>query len=447
MKTRFYFSILILSVTTLVPAADVQSSATNALVWPTNVVRITSAFVAGLTDEMRTNHPALHALRWRANAATENVRSVRTWEDPMARVGGMAAEREMRADDGDIIYGLEQKLPLFGKQQALRNVAQAEAMVESSKVELQFQTMRRDLAKALFRAAFGHRAVTLALQDIAWLDTLVNAVEANYRNGTATLTELIQSQNERAKRINQRHADEARLLHERIALYRFIARDSYELPRLELPPAASPVEFTPKLLRLAYRGEPKLRLMQQELKQGRAAVESARRQRLPDFAIGADARHYSRNAEFRSSEVFLTFNLPWGNRSKYKAEINREHARAVAIEYDIANERNALAEEIHQLTVMIGNARRAAVLYRDEIIPRSRTALEVAHTAWLSGRGMLRDVIEARRMLTEAELMYAQAVSEQYQAMSELVLCCGLGELEALEMIGVTEAAETKEQP
>jgi hypothetical protein len=39
-------------------------------------------------------------------------------------------------------------------------------------------------------------------------------------------------------------------------------------------------------------------------------------------------------------------------------------------------------------------------------------------------------------MLLETRLMYARAVAEQYQMMSELVLCCGLGDLEALEMIG-----------
>jgi hypothetical protein len=39
-------------------------------------------------------------------------------------------------------------------------------------------------------------------------------------------------------------------------------------------------------------------------------------------------------------------------------------------------------------------------------------------------------------MLLEGRLMYARAVSEQYQMLSELVLCCGLGDLEALQMIG-----------
>jgi len=41
-----------------------------------------------------------------------------------------------------------------------------------------------------------------------------------------------------------------------------------------------------------------------------------------------------------------------------------------------------------------------------------------------------------------------RAVAEQYKAISELVLCCGAGDLEALEMIdtGKTTAPENKNE-
>ena len=45
-------------------------------------------------------------------------------------------------------------------------------------------------------------------------------------------------------------------------------------------------------------------------------------------------------------------------------------------------------------------------------------------------------MLEARRMLLEARVMRARATGEQYQMLSELVLCCGIGDLEALKMLG-----------
>src|SRR6185503_21127203 len=83
------FALTISSFATAEEPVKFVSGNTNLPPRSTNVVRITSAFVTALAEEMRTNHPALHALRWRADAATENVRSIRTWDDPMARVGGM----------------------------------------------------------------------------------------------------------------------------------------------------------------------------------------------------------------------------------------------------------------------------------------------------------------------------------------------------------------------
>ena len=48
---------------------------------------------------LRTNHPALAAAAARTNAAAAGIAAVRTWEDPMLKVGAMAAEQMMRAED------------------------------------------------------------------------------------------------------------------------------------------------------------------------------------------------------------------------------------------------------------------------------------------------------------------------------------------------------------
>jgi outer membrane protein TolC len=162
-----------------------------------------------------------------------------------------------------------------------------------------------------------------------------------------------------------------------------------------------------------------------------------RRQRYPDLAVGAESRNYTGNGEFRQAMVTLSLSLPWGNRSRYNAAVQREQEKVKAAQQDAADFELGLRNEVHDLTVKIDAASREALLYRDEIIPRSQTALESAHSAWTTGRGTFRDLLDARRMLLDAQLMYARAVTEQYQMMSELVLCCGLGDFEALEMIGV----------
>ena len=194
----------------------------------------------------------------------------------------------------------------------------------------------------------------------------------------------------------------------------------------------------------AIKYEPKIEMMRRQIKQAEAAVASTRRQRLPDISAGLEARNYTGDGSFRQGILLFSMNVPWLNTSKYRSEIQRDEAKLKAAELDLADYQLSVREEVHQLTVKIDAARREALLYRDQIIPRSQSALDSAHSGWTSNRGTFRDVLDARRMLLEGRLMYARAVAEQYQMLSELVLCCGLGDMEALQMIGAQPEASSR---
>jgi len=413
-------------------SAAAESPTTNA-----PPVIVTPVYINQLSDELLRTHPALGAARARVAAAEAATEAVRTWDDPTIRLGGMFAEKEMRAEDGDLLYGIEQKLPLFGKPRSERRVMEAEAIKELAVSNFEFQQLRRDLAQALFDAALADRSVEVGEEDLAWLDLMVASLDARYRAGEVSQVWLLRLQNDRAKRSEQLTTDRRQLEHGRFTLNRLLNRDpSVSWPRLELPPLAKPVVYSERLVRLARNGEPRLKVFDRELTQGEAAIEAARRRRWPEMVVGAESRNFSGNGDWRQAGVMLGFNLPLGNRSKYRAEVRREQAKRQAVESERADYALGLREEVHGLTVKIDAARREALLFRDEIVPRSELALASAQTAWTAGRGMLLDLLEARRMLLEARFMQARALAEQYQMLSELVLCCGLADLEALEMIG-----------
>jgi len=407
---------------------------------------LTPAYVNQLAEEMRTNHPALLASEARTNAAAAGLGAVRTWEDPKLILGGMAADQAMRADDGDIIYGAEQKLPLWGKPAAAKRIARAGLAVEMANADYQFQILKSELARTAFRTALAGQIVVIGQQDLTWLQTMVDATKAKYESGQATLVDVLQIQNEQAKRSTQLQTDRENLAHDHVSLNRLLNRDlKSPWPALELPAVAGPVPFNERLVRYARDYEPKLRLMREQINQAHATVDATRRSRLPDVSAGAVSRNYSGNGDWRQAEVMLSFSLPVFNTAKYRADIRREEARLRASELDAADYELSLREELHALTVKIDAARREAVAYRDDIIPRSESALNSARTGWEAGRNSFRDVLDARRMLLEGRLMYARAVSEQYQMLSELVLCCGLGDLEALQMLGAIPETEKGE--
>ncbi|MBI4326643.1 MAG: TolC family protein [Chloroflexi bacterium] len=442
-RVLFYLTILGLCFWWVEAVADQTTAAAN-------VVRITPTFVAQLAEEARTNNPALRAAAARVEAAQANSKAVRVWEDPMFMVGTVAASRSMRQDEGDVVYGVEQKLPLFRKPQLAKGVADAEAVTQKAALDYQFQMLRLEIARQLFKTALAGRTAGISQEDLDWLQTLVAATEERYRAGAGAQTDVLRMQNERSKRAQQLQTDLQQLEFERKMLNRLLNRDlAAPWPPLQLPSVAGPVFYNQRLINLTSQYEARLKVMRQEVKQAAAVAAQTRRQRWPDISLGAQGRQYSGTGDLREGMFTVTLNLPWVNAQKYRRDIERDEARLRAARLEVADYELFVPTEARRLTVQIDAARREAVLYRDEIIPRSELALASARSAWTANRGLFLDMMEARRMLLEARLGYARAVAQQYQMLSELALCCGVADLEALQMLGVQPdpAAPKNNQP
>jgi outer membrane protein TolC len=407
-------------------------------------VPLTPAYINRLAEEMRSNNPALLAARTRAVAAALHAEGVRIWEDPMLILGTQVADQAMKADEGNLVYGVAQKFPLFGKPQAMRRVARAEAAVEGANATWQIQLQRRELAKALFKTALAEYVVKVGAQDRAWLETILAGVEGRYRAGQVSLIYLIQAQNELSRRTNQLCTDLQLRANERMNLNRLLNRPAAgPWPVLELPSVGPAVDYNASLLSLSLKYEPRALMLREQVRQADAMIEVSRKARYPEVGLDFEGRNYSGNGNFRQAMILLNVTFPLGNAPKYRRDIARDQDRAQAARYDLSDQELAVRQELHGLTVAIDAARREALLYHDEITPRSERAQASALADWEANRGSFREVLEARRMLLEARLMYAKAVAEQWTQLSDLALCCGLGDLEALLMLGNAQPEKT----
>ena len=412
---------------------------------PPPLTVVTPAVVSAYSETLRTNHPGLRAAQSRVTAATLDAQAVRRWEDPMATLGGSVFNTAWMTpqEQGDLTYGVEQKLPVLGKETAARALAEAEAAVTAEEAEQRFQELRRDLAKALFATARAEESLRLGEEDLRWADQMVAAAEARYRGGMGSQFEVLRLQSDRARRAALLGTERSEVEARRAEVNRLLNRDSLApVPSLGLPALTDPVPFSTNLLRYALSYEPRLKVQERMRDTAAAAVTVSRRAARPDVSLGVDGLNYSGDGGFRQGMFSLKVSLPWFNRANYRRDQRRELARLEAVTQEQAALKRDVEAEIHHLTIEIAAAHRKAVALRDEVIPRAEQALAAAHASWTTGRGMLNDVLEARRMLLEARVMLARAVAEQWSAMSELVLCCGLGDLEALEMLARKNAAQ-----
>jgi len=398
----------------------------------TNTVVLTPALISEWSQALLTNSPVIMAARQRVRAAVEGVNSVRTWEDPTVKAGIIPAREELRASDGDIIYGVDQKLPLFGKAKLARDVARAGTGAAEANVDYQFQNRRADFTRHLLSSALNNRLTAIGEQDSQWLETLSATLQQRNEAGQASAVDLLKLESERARRIERLRTDTANRDHEFMAMNLMLKRDvGAQWPALDLPPVA-PLVLTHQLESQALIYERKLAEMRQVVKQSEASVELARRQRLPDVSMGLEARNYSGNGSFRQGTLLLGMSLPWVNKSRYQSDVAREDAKLEAARLDTTEYEFSIREELHRLSTAVDVARRQALLYRDGIIPRTTATLSTIQASWSTGRATLTEVLEARRLLLEGQIAYAQAITDQYSALADLVKVCDLSGIDKL---------------
>jgi cobalt-zinc-cadmium efflux system outer membrane protein len=402
---------------------------------PTNTVIVTSGLIAQLVAEAATNNPGLLAARARVKSSKANVSSIRVWDDPMFTVGGTVFSPQGfdSSQEGDLSYGISEKLPLWGKPSLMRKSAAAEVLVRDARFDFQLRQVQRDITRQVIEAAFAGRVVDVGEQDLAWLQTISTTAESKYRAGQIDAADTLQIQNEVAKRADQLRTDRLEVGHDWLALNRLLNRDpGSSWPPLQLPSVSPPIPFSAKLISLALTNEPELKVMEQEILQAKAAAEVARRSRLPDVSVGVQGNQYSGDGGFRSGTFNLSLPLPWGNSAKYRQDYEREKQNENAAEQDRNDQILMIQEELHHLTVDLDAARRQALLYNDEITVRANQALADKLASWEAGRATLREVLDFRRDTLDAQLMVARATAGQYETLADVLLWTGLANFESL---------------
>lgn len=420
---------------------------------------VTADLVRRLSEQMRERHPELRGLADASRAERLNAEGTRRWADPDVLLGGgLYRYADMARENGDLYYGVQQKLPVMGKEKAARALADSNAVVAGVRVEARFAELRRDLAVKLFIAAAARSEAVLIAADVAWLEAQVRLGRTRVASGTEPAAMVLRMENELDRRrldwtnavARRRDAEQAvEFQVSRSGVSSGVPSGNWSLATgnsqsWSLPPVSDAVPFGPVLVRFAERAEPEVLRREREIGVASAAVQVTRRSQRPDLAVGVQSYHDSATGTAAQGMLTVTMSVPWFNRANYRRDLERDRARMASAEAQAEDARLQVRREVHRLVTQIDAGRREAVLMRDVVLPRTRRLQDSLEGLWASGRGELRDLLEVRRQRIEAEMAEVRATAEYWMAVSELLLCCGLEDLETVRELvaeggGVTE--------
>ena len=406
---------VLLAVFGLIAAAHLESPAQ-----PLEVHIVDAAFLDALRAEVRTNHPTVAAAQARVQAAEAGVRAVRLWEDPMANFGVMAAEQDMRRDDGDIMFGAEQVLPRRKLYQARKARATAERSILEAETKSAVLTLETMVAQAAIELALVDEMLAIETNQLAWLESMAANARERLKDPMANASEPLRIESELAQeqqKIDSTARDRLRLMRQ---LNILLGRSPDETwPVLRLPEAASLTPALSEELSRLFQVNPMLRALLSTATAAKLDIEVARRERSPIFSVGVDSSVYS-GGGFRQAAIGAKMTLPFFNKSVYHANVERARQEQIAAEREVEALERQLRGEAVAAHTDAENAARQAATFSKEVLPRVEKAAESTQNAWITTKASILEVLDARRALSNARLEEKRFVAAHRAALEAL---------------------------
>lgn len=154
-----------------------------------------------------------------------------------------------------------------------------------------------------------------------------------------------------------------------------------------------------------------------EAEQARVEIRSAERKPLPNVhTMTTVANDYVTRAPMVSVQVGLP--LPLWDRNQ--GNIAAANARLRAAEAGVEQSRLRAVERLAQAYQRYENARRQLDLYRTKVLPDAATALEQIDKIYAARGERFFDTLDARRVLAQARIDYAQFLGDLWAAVAEI---------------------------
>lgn len=379
-----------------------------------------AAYLESLRAGVRTNHPSVAAARARVLAAEEGVRAVRQWEDPLAGLGVMAAERSMRRDDGDITVMAEQTLPRRRLYEARKARATAERFLFEAETRSTMLSLETLVAQAAVELALVDEMLVIQTSQLAWLESMAANAREKLKDPMANASEPLRIESEVAQerqRIDSARRQRVRLAQQLNILFGRAADASWPVLRLE-----ESASLTPALaeeLRRLFEVNPMLQAMLNTANVAKSEIEVVKRERSPVFSVGVESSLYS-GGDLRRAIVGVKMTFPWVNNSIYRANIERARQQQVAAERDVEALGRKLRGEAVAAHTEAETAAHQAGTISTEVIPRAQKAAESTQNAWISSKASLLDVLESQRSLLNARLEERRFVAAHRAALETL---------------------------
>ncbi len=369
-------------------------------------------------------HPELAAAQARYDAALQRAPQAEVLPDPMISTGytsagapypGAGLGRDPNASLGVMV---SQGIPYPGKRALRAEILRREADAERQQVDAARLSLVARTTQAYVRLAAAWQVDDVLRSSEDLLTLLQQVSEGRYAVGQAAQQDVIRAQTQVSVLALRREqvAGQRRALEGDLNSLLNRAPDAPIGRPEDLEPVA-PDEPLPALVARATAGAPMLRRDESMVGRSMAAVDAAKREFRPDFAVSGGYSYMGSMPDM--FEVRFDVVVPLQRARRRAAVAERERALD-ADRHALDATRLALQRRVQEDYQMAATASRLATLYRDALLPQARLALESSIASYQTGAVDFLSVLTNFGSVLEYEIGVVEQLTDLHLAMSRL---------------------------
>lgn len=364
------------------------------------------------------NNPNIQAGFHQWKGAEENIAIQKALPDPTLSYGYYFEPVETKTGPQNQRFGLTQTIPGFGKLSMKKAIATDLAAATGARYQRSKLNVNLIVTRAYAELYYLKRSIEITKDRIQLIQDLEKVARTRYKTGTP-MASILQAQVELGRLEDRLNS----LLDRRTPL---IAQLNAALNRPTTAPLAWPKDSAYRTLKVDLKTiqnqlrttSPELSELGYRIDQGNHQIQLAKRQRLPDFALGVQ---YIDTGDGGEDPVIGTIgiSLPiWfgKNRARIAAATHQKTAAYFAFE----NREKTLDSDIKQTLFRLRDAERKINLYKESLIPKAEQSLEVSRKGYETGTLEFINLIDAERALLEFQLSYERARADHLIARAKL---------------------------
>ena len=378
-----------------------------------------NASLATLLTYAMLNQPRVEVAYYEYAAQVERITLARSLSDPR-----FTFQMDITNVISTIMPGLMIDIPWPTKLTARADVASAVSRARYFDYENAVLLTAFEVKRPYYQLHFLIERIRLNRKMLILMNEVEEIARAQNESGKVTMQDVLRAQIEQERLKN----DIANLEDSRNPLMSKLKTSLGMAPGQPNPPMPSRFEPTKlnissdQLFAIAMAQNPRLKAMEAEVRAAEDGINLAHKSQYPDFTVGVEADVKAAPIMWRPK---LDVTLPiW--RDKIAAEIAAAQGEKGAAAAKLTAEQLQLAVEFADKSFMYREASRNLKLLTDGLLSKAQLSLDVALSAYSSGKIDFINLLEAERVLLNFQLAEVEARLQCEMALADLSLIIGL---------------------